>query len=48
VVVEVLGGKDVPCVRCGGLIKRGEFVRVTITPGGGRNVVEHPERCGRP
>jgi len=47
VVVELVNRQEVTCMRCGGRIKRGEPVRVTITPGGGPNQVEHPEPCPR-
>ena len=34
-----------PCVSCGRMLKRGDRIRVTITPGGGRNRVEHDPVC---
>lgn len=34
-----------PCVECGGLLRRGDPIRVTITPGGGPNRVAHDPVC---
>jgi hypothetical protein len=45
VLIEVLNPPQISCMRCGQAIRRGERVRVTITPGGGPNFVEHPDPC---
>lgn len=33
------------CDACAGQLVRGDAIRVIITPGGGRNVVEHDPSC---
>jgi hypothetical protein len=36
-----------PCSACGAELKRGDPIKITITPFGGPNRVEHDPDCGR-
>lgn len=47
VLHETLTPRGWPCAMCGSLIRRREPIRVTITPGGGANRVEHDFECPR-
>lgn len=37
-----------PCATCGDTLRRGDAIRVTITPGGGPNRVQHEADCLAP